>query len=49
MRCLWSYRERKREKTSEDVTDAQPTEKLKANAIGFVDALVIGLNSTSSA
>ncbi|MGW1786619.1 APC family permease [Streptomyces sp. NPDC002143] len=29
--------------------DAQPPEGLKADAIGFVDALVIGLNSTSPA
>ncbi|SDN27125.1 Amino acid transporter [Streptomyces sp. cf386] len=30
-------------------TDTQPPEGLKANAIGFVDALVIGLNATSPA
>ncbi|MFD3503861.1 APC family permease [Streptomyces sp. NPDC058676] len=32
-----------------DTADARPPDGLKANAIGFVDALVIGLNSTSPA
>ncbi|WP_314219341.1 APC family permease [Streptomyces zaehneri] len=32
-----------------DTTDARPPDGLKANAIGFVDALVIGLNATSPA
>ncbi|MCB5169831.1 APC family permease [Streptomyces bambusae] len=33
----------------ETVGDAEPREGLKADAIGFLDALVIGLNSTSPA
>ncbi|MFI1440371.1 APC family permease [Streptomyces fructofermentans] len=32
-----------------DTEDARPPDSLKANAIGFVDALVIGLNATSPA
>lgn len=32
-----------------ETADIQPPEQLKANAIGFLDALVIGLNSTSPA
>ncbi|MEV6393380.1 APC family permease [Streptomyces sp. NPDC051907] len=34
---------------AKDIADAPPPDRLKANAIGFVDALVIGLNSTSPA
>ncbi|MER6676765.1 APC family permease [Streptomyces sp. NPDC000983] len=34
---------------SDSATDAHPPEGLKPNAIGFVDALVIGLNATSPA
>ncbi|WP_328394752.1 APC family permease [Streptomyces sp. NBC_00390] len=34
---------------AEDVADAGPPTELKANAIGFLDALVIGLNATSPA
>ncbi|MFF9073479.1 APC family permease [Streptomyces sp. NPDC014735] len=33
----------------DDAADARPPGELKADAIGFVDALVIGLNSTSPA
>ncbi|MGW3623677.1 APC family permease [Streptomyces sp. NPDC000880] len=34
---------------ADDIADASPPYGLKANAIGFVDALVIGLNATSPA
>ncbi|MEU9736700.1 APC family permease [Streptomyces sp. NPDC048002] len=34
---------------ADSATDAHPPEGLKPNAIGFVDALVIGLNATSPA
>lgn len=33
--------------TADDTADARPPDGLKPNAIGFVDALVIGLNATS--
>ncbi|MFG2194242.1 APC family permease [Streptomyces sp. NPDC048639] len=34
---------------TDDIAEAKPPGELKANAIGFVDALVIGLNATSPA
>lgn len=46
---LCMYAQPERGDMADDIADASPPYGLKANAIGFVDALVIGLNATSPA